>query len=396
MKKIMMLGGNYFQTTAIKCAKELGYYVISVDYLPNNPGHEFSDEYYNVSTLDKEKILELAMRLNIDGILSYASDVSAPTASYVAEKMYLPTNPYETVKRMTRKDLFHPFLKENGFFVPSVSTIKNIDEFITFFENHNDVILKPVNASGSKGVSRVTDASQIEPAYLYAKEYSNEADLVAEEFIHREGYQIAGDAFIVDGEIRFFGLANEHFDASANPLVPVGESFRATLSQNKKDYAREEIQRALTLLGFKNGAVNLDFMFDTKGNLFIIELGPRNGGNLISDAIYLQCGVNLAEFSIKAAVGDSLDGLSEISANKWISSYIFHSLKDGIYNDIMISDKMKEKLIRMDIFVSPGDVVRNYKNGAFGIGAALMNFDSEEEMKYMMDNMNEFYNVILK
>lgn len=79
MKKIMMLGGNYFQATAIKAAKELGHYVIRVDYLPDNPGHKFSDEYHNISTVDQEEILKLARELKIDGIVSYASDVSPST-----------------------------------------------------------------------------------------------------------------------------------------------------------------------------------------------------------------------------------------------------------------------------------------------------------------------------
>ena len=97
-KKIMLLGGNYFQMTATKAAKELGHYVISVDYLPDNPAHKYADEYHNVSTTDKEAVLALARELNIDGIVSYASDVSAPTAAYVAEKMGLPTNPLKDRK----------------------------------------------------------------------------------------------------------------------------------------------------------------------------------------------------------------------------------------------------------------------------------------------------------
>ena len=92
-KKIMMLGGNYFQMTAVLAAKRLGYHVIDVDYLPGNPAHRYADEYYNISTIDKEKVLQKARELQIDGIVSYASDVSAPTAAYVAEAMGLPTNP---------------------------------------------------------------------------------------------------------------------------------------------------------------------------------------------------------------------------------------------------------------------------------------------------------------
>ena len=98
MKKIISLGGNYFQMTAVKAAKRLGYYVIDIDYLPDNPAHKFADEYYNISTLDKESVLKLAIEKNIDGIMAYASDVSAPTAAWVAEKLGLPTNPYDTVK----------------------------------------------------------------------------------------------------------------------------------------------------------------------------------------------------------------------------------------------------------------------------------------------------------
>ncbi len=90
-KKIMLLGGNYFQMTATKAAKNLGCHVISVDYLPNNPAHKFADEYYNISTIDKNAVLTLAKKLKIDGIWSYASDVSAPTVAYVAEKWdFLP------------------------------------------------------------------------------------------------------------------------------------------------------------------------------------------------------------------------------------------------------------------------------------------------------------------
>lgn len=117
--------------------------------------------------------------------------------------------------------------------------------------------------------------------------------LVAEEFVQRDYYQIAGDAFIVDGKISVFGLANEHFESECNPLVPIGESFPVYLSAEKIAKAREEIQRAVTLLKLKNGAINLDFMFTQTGEVFIIELGLRNGGNLIFGAIYYSYRIDL-------------------------------------------------------------------------------------------------------
>ena len=72
MKKLLILGGTYFQIPAIEYAKSRGYYVITCDYLPNNPGHKLANEYHNVSTTDKEAVLTLAKSLNIDGILCFA------------------------------------------------------------------------------------------------------------------------------------------------------------------------------------------------------------------------------------------------------------------------------------------------------------------------------------
>lgn len=300
-KKGMLLGGNYFQMTATKAAKKLGCYVISVDYLPDNPAHKYADAYYNISTTDREAVLALAQKLHIDGIVSYASDVSAPTAAYIAEQ-----------------------------------------------------------------------------------------------FVQRKGRQIAGDAFVADGRIVYFGLANEHFDKRCNPLVPIGESFPADLSADMRTQAEKEVQRAFTELGYQNGAVNLDFMFLENGDIFIIELGPRNGGNLITDAIEAAGGVNLAEYTIKSALGEDLRDLKETNMGRFISSYIWHSHTDGIYDGICISDQLRRKILRSDIFAERGSRIHRFDHGGFGIGAALLAYDSMDEMLYMMDHMEQFYEVKLR
>lgn len=390
MKKLMALGGNYFQMTAVKAAKRLGYYVIDVDYLPDNPAHKLADEYHNVSTLDKEKVLELARELQIDGIISYASDVSASTAAYVAEKMGLPTNPYESVKLMTRKDLFREFLVKNGFRVPQSETINGVEDAITFYDKiDGPIMIKPVDASGSKGVCRVNSKDEIAEAFAEASKYSNCGVVIAEEFVQREGYQIAGDAFIVDGEIRVFALANEHFDKLCNPLVPIGESFPCKISDEKREAAKKEIQRALSLLNMKFGAINLDFMFDKNGQVMILELGPRNGGNLITDAIKLASGVDLAEYTVKAALGDDISDLRDPVMEKCVSSYIVHSIGDGNYKGCEIREDFADKIKLHDMFVEDEEEITRFKNAAFGLGVMLIEFKDQEEMMQALDNMEE-------
>ena len=84
MKRILFFGGSPIQISPIKYALEQGHYVITCYYLPGNPGHKLAHEYYNISTTDKEAVLEMARGLDLDGVLAYASDPSAPTAAYVA------------------------------------------------------------------------------------------------------------------------------------------------------------------------------------------------------------------------------------------------------------------------------------------------------------------------
>ena len=98
MKKLMVLGGSRYALPVIKAAHDLGIYVITCDYLPDNIAHKYSDEYCNVSIIDKEKTLAAAQRLEIDGIMSFACDPGVITAAYVAEQMGLPNvGPYESV-----------------------------------------------------------------------------------------------------------------------------------------------------------------------------------------------------------------------------------------------------------------------------------------------------------
>lgn len=393
MKKIMMLGGNYFQVTATKAAKELGYHVISVDYLPDNPAHQYADEYHNVSTTDREAVLELAQKLKIDGIVSYASDVSAPTAAYVAEKMGLPTNPLHSVEILTHKDLMRKFMEENGFAIPKGAGFENYEDAFEFFKSiKKPAMVKPVDASGSKGVCKIFEEVEFPVAWEEAKKYSRCGKIIVEEFIQRKGYQIDGDIFLKDGKIVFDGFMDQHVERLCNGLVPIGLSYPPTIGEEIHNNAIKEIQRLLAALNMKIGAYNVEFIVDQNNKIYILEVGPRNGGNLITDALKHATGVDLAKVTVQTAVGDKSESL-EKTQHKMTSSYIIHSIENGKFKNLAISDEIKKDLLLLDLWIKPGEKVHKFDNGSFGIGAALIRFDSIEEMCYRMDHMEEFIKV---
>ena len=200
-KKLLLLGGLRYLLPVIESAHRLGYYVITCDYIPDNIAHKYSDEYHNVSIIDKEAVLALARELQIDGIMSFAVDPGVVTAAYVQEQMGLPGNPYESVCILQNKDRFRNFLTQHGFTVPKAKGFSSVEEALAERYWYSwPVIVKPTDAAGSKGVTRVDRPEDLGPALESAFEHSISKRVIVEEFIEKSGCSSDTDSFSVDGE----------------------------------------------------------------------------------------------------------------------------------------------------------------------------------------------------
>lgn len=396
-KRILFLGASQSQLAPIKYAKEQGHYVITCDYLPENPGHKLADEYHNISTTDKEAVLALAKRLSIDGIVAYASDPAAPTQAYVANHLGLSSNPYSSVLILSRKDLFRNFLREHNFYVPKSKVFYGYAEAKEWLDSVAlPVIVKPVDSSGSKGVTQVKAEEELKPAFEYALNYSKEKKVIVEEFFVRSGYQIGGDSFLVDGKLVFASYTNTHFDKSCNPLVPVGGSLPSVYQKPFLDKFHDELQRLLTLLKMKTGAINHEFQFDQNNNILVIEAGARNGGNLIPELVYHATGVDMVKYTVDAALGKDVSSLKMKEPEGFYAYYVLHALQDGIVEDIWFSDEIRKNIIQESIYIKKGDKVRQFKGSDRTLGIFIMKFFSEQEMIEKMDQMNEYIQVEIK
>lgn len=398
MKKILMLGGSHFQVPAIKYAKNTGYHVITADYLPDNPGHKYADEYYNVSTIDEIKVLELAKKLNIDGIVSYASDPGAPAAAYVAEKLSLPGNPYESVKILQRKDLFRGFLKKNGFLVPEMASFSNLKEAKDFAVerlDHKAIIVKPADSSGSKGVTKLLTIADFDKSFQNAMNFSISKIVVVEDFIEKTIYEMDGDGFVWQGKLAFRCFGNQHNDIECNPYVPMGISFPYIQEQSLQQQAHDIIESVLTKLNMRVGGLNIEYLTDREGNIYILEIGPRSGGNLIPEVIKISTGVDLIAYSIDGAMGKDCSELKMVETDGFYSSYILHSKKDGKVKCINIADEIRLKIIQQNILIKPGDYVNKFNGSNNTLGTFILKFENQDEMVFYLDRMTDYISVEL-
>ena len=391
MKKILLLGGSTQQISAIEYANNQGYYTILCDYLPDNPGQDYAKKFYCVSTTDKEAILEVAKSENVDGVVAYASDPAAPTAAYVAEKLGLPTNPYKSVEILAFKDKFREFLRENNFNCPKAKGFLSLERAKQEINQFTfPVMVKPIDSSGSKGVSKVEKVEDFEEAYKIALDNSRGKNIIVEEFIEQDHpYMIAGDCFVVDGKVEFWGLLNSHRNDKVNPYVPVGTSYPIYISKNRLDLVKKETQRLFDSLDVEFGAFNIEIMIDKNDKLYFIEMGPRNGGNMIPDLLYMATGEDMIAATIESAIGNKYGFNKTIIENKFISTYVLHSDKDGLFEKVQYKNGIEDKILKEVIYKKNGDRVQYFDGSNKAIGILFFKFDTQEEqMDFTKDPVN--------
>lgn len=391
-----MLGGSLYQTYAIKEAKRQGYYVISCDYLPGNPGHKFADEYHNVSTTDKEAVLNLARSLNVDGIVAYASDPAAPTAAYVCERLGLPTSPYKSVEILSNKDLFRDFLQNNGFNCPKAKGFSSYDEALAVIDDFKlPVMVKPVDSSGSKGINKMTDKSQLEAFVKDALSYSRSKRFLIEEFIVKKGHQISGDAFSVDGKLVFHCLGNEFYDLNCEKdFAPLGECWPFQMDHKYIDDLEEQLQRLMTLLDMKSNAYNVEAIVGEDDKVYLLELGARSGGSLIPQVTKCATGVDMVTYVIKAAMGEDCSDLKMVEPSGFWSNYMVHANASGKFVSIEFDPEFKEKhLVDWVTDIRPGDPVHKFRDAQDCIGEFILRYDSMDQMFEVIKSIEKYITV---
>lgn len=392
-KKILLLGGSKQQLVAIEKAKELGYKTILCDYLKDNPGKEIADKFYLVSTTDKEKVLQIAKAEEIDGVVAYASDPAAPTAAYVSTELGLPGVSYDVARSFCEKHLFRSFLAENKFNVPkSVEVDLGAIEKSDFGDLSFPVIVKPTDSSGSKGVTVVERSDLVGEAIDAASQFSRNGIILVEEYIVRAHESvIEAEIFVADSQIKSWGLINSIRDEGSNPLLPAGYSYPLSLDAEKKLIVANEVSRLVKASGVKYGAFNIEMILDKKNNLFFLDAGPRNGGNMLPDFISMISGKNLVEATVRAAMDEfgEFDIDLPLNHESYWGLAVLHSQKGGLFGGISYSDTALTSLIKEELQVSRGDKVAPFEKCTDLLGLSFFDFDSKQEMEDVMGNMSK-------
>lgn len=397
MKKLLILGGDHFTIPVVEAAHKQGYYVITCDYLPDNVAHKHSDEFVNFSTIDKEGILTWAKKNPIDGVVTF-TDSGVVTTAYLQDRLGLPRiGPLESVEILQNKARFRQFLTDNGFTVPKAKGFSRKEDALAskdFFRL--PIIVKPVDAAGSKGVTKVSEWSQLEAAIDWAIQYSFSGDFIIESFIEKQGCSSDSDCFSINGQFKFISFSAQRFDdKAAGEYTPAAYSWPSTLGRVVEKELSKELQRLISLLGMKTTVYNVETRVGTDGKPYIMEVSPRGGGNRLSEMMRFATGVDMITGAVRAAVGDPVYDVEQKPLDGNWAEIIVHADKAGVLDGIVIEPEMEPNVKERDFWYKRGDSVKEFQSARDAIGTLVMRFDTADDLEYAITHQREWLKVIV-
>lgn len=396
----MILGGSRYAVPVVQTAHRLGVHVITADYLPDNAAHQISDEYCNVSVVDKEAVLDAARQLRIDGIMSFACDPGVLSAAYVAEKMGLPfQGPYESVAILQDKGLFRRFLTDHGFNTPHAKRYSDreapwgdLDDFTW------PVIVKPVDSAGSKGVTKVEKTADLQTALERALAASRNGHFIVEDFLTFNGFHSSADPFSMNGALAFVTYSDQMFDKAAdNPYTPAQIVWPSSMARCHQDELTSETTRLLGLLGMETGIYNIESCVGEDGKPYLMEVSPRGGGCKIAELQHLAFGIDLIECEIRHAVGLPLPEIRAHECDGHWCEFVIHAKEHGIFQQLEIAPDVRARYVKsIDLSVRPGDAVYPFTGANMSLGDLFLRCSTRAELDELLSRTDEWLSIKLR
>lgn len=342
-KKLMILGASELQIPAIKCANEMGISTVVLDYDPDAPGRKLASKFYEISTLDYDKVLKTAIKEGIDGIMTICSDRPMPVIAKVGEQLKLNTISYETAMDATDKGLMRKVLKKGNVPIPIFFICNNYYDFMQsvekIFEISEKCIVKPSNNSGSRGIHILNKKDEnLKEIYEYSSSFSTNGIVLVEEYM--EGPEVSVEIFVVNGNPNVIQITDK-ITTGEPYFVELGHIQPSQLSKEIQSNIKEVAIKAVIELGIDKGPAHVEIKITPSGAK-IVEVGARLGGDHITtDLVFLSTGVNMVNATIRCAL--NLDFDLEYQFEKCAMIRYFEC-KEGILKNIYGLDEIKNKI----------------------------------------------------
>lgn len=383
-KRILILGGGQAQIELIKTAKTMGLYVIVVGIEGNYPGYEYADRVYYTDIFDKESVLEIARKENIDGISMVCSDFGLSTVGYVCDQLCLSGLSEKSAIDSSNKLKMKTMMEQAGVTTAKFRVVHNEDDVKkAIHELSFPLIVKAVDLQGSRGIYICETEEELLTKYQLSINESRENYCIVEEFIN--GEEFGAQAFVYKGEVLFVQPHGDMVINRGTTNIPVGHYMpldNDNVTLNKK--VESLVISSIEALHFDNCAVNVDLIIK-EGIPYIIEMTGRAGANFLPEVTSYYLGINYYKMILLCAIGESPKSYFATHKKKYgcvLSRQLFSETSGEIENIELLPNS---SIQITDMFVKKGDTVHRFTNSRDCIGKTLCVADSLSDAQLIMD-----------
>lgn len=335
--KIVIIGAGEFQIQLIEKAKSMGYETHVFAWESGAVGKEKADVFYPISITEKEKILKICREIKPEGVVSIGSDLAVLTVNYLARHLGLLANPEDTDIIATNKYEMRKAFKDSNISVPQFIKVSNDTMSKSEIKKLKfPVIVKPVDRSGSRGICKVNSEDYLGSAIANAISESFAQSAIIEEFI--EGEEFSCETISFEGHHEILAVTKK-YTTGVPDFIETGHMQPADLQISLMNKISYEIKNGLDALNIKYGAAHTEFKITKDGDIKIIEIGARMGGDCIgSDLVFLSTGYDYLKMVIDVAVGKKPQIVREGKKNAVFIKFIFSK------DDLKALEKVKAKM----------------------------------------------------
>jgi biotin carboxylase len=394
MKNIMILGAGIYQVPLIKKAKSIGYYTIVVSIPGDYPGFNIADEIAYIDTTDYLNVCELAKRKKIDAILTTGTDVALITIGYICDKLKLTGISFEAAKLSTNKALMKKAFKEGGVSTAEYMIVSSYEEAeIAARTIGYPIVIKIVDKSGSRGITKVNSEEALKDAYEYGETFTDTDYLIVEKYI--SAHEIGIDAFIQNGDIVLFLPHDKMMLSTKRTNVPKGHICPLNLSDEMYKKLLAQTRLVIKALKLNNCSVNMDVFIDKYNDVYVIEATGRCGGTGIPEVISAYANIDYYKIMIDNALGKLVEFSNKYN-NYYVASSLIFSSKTGRLRSITYNENLLDENDIFKLDYGTGHFIHEAENGTDRIGMLLASANDREVLMKKIHDFDKSVNVCIE
>lgn len=389
MKKLLIAGGGYADIPLIQAGKALGFHVITSGNRPEDLGHRYSDECRLEDFSDKNAMLRLARKLNIDAICACCNDFSALTAAYVAEQMGLPGHDtFATALLIHHKDRYRHFALDHHISSPLAIGFASAADAIGSVKHFKlPLLVKPVDLTGGKGIAKITHPQDAAAVIQRAFALSKAKRIVLEEFV--EGSRHGISTFIHNEKVIFHFHDNEYYHL--NPYLVSAASTPGDVPHAVITKLCTTIEHIASLLKLKTGIVHVQYILRDSMEPTIIEICRRAPGDLYTRFVKHATDIDYPAYIVKASAGLDCTDLTQQAPQGFYVRHCIMASRPGRITDVVFDTHIQDKIIDKFMWWKKGDLIDDVMTYKSGI--VFLRFATMAEMRDITEQMADLIRI---